>query len=192
MKRPHLALALAGLVAAGCSAGSTSRDINQNWSARSVMPRVTRYFTGYDASKDGTYRDFAWRRKQEMSLTMSRHFLNYNPDNPNQPEDPSRYQPRPNNSLLPNPWYYIHWEGLIMGLVIAGASGTYFPLPVDSLLGTLEPGGVKEFADGFEEFFTPVGVVTVSLVHTWISPAFQGITRGDAPSSYARIVTIED
>jgi hypothetical protein len=168
-------------MAAGCR--SSGESMNDHWSERSVAPRVSRFFLGYDAEKDGDYRDFQWERKQDINLTLRRHFLNHNPDNPHQPDVPSRYKPRPPHSLLPNPVPYIHLEGLLLGFALMGATGTFIPLPIDSILGTLEPGGVGEFTEGVARTFHPIGVIIVTPL--------QIFTGGEAKASYAAPVEVK-
>ncbi|MFT5052620.1 MAG: hypothetical protein ACI8QZ_004056 [Chlamydiales bacterium] len=60
-----------------------SKGINQHWEAESTVPRVSRFFLGYNAERDGEYLDFAWHRRQNVQKTMMRHFMNINSDNPN-------------------------------------------------------------------------------------------------------------
>src|SRR6185436_4405044 len=112
----------------------------------------------YDWEKDGSYRDFQWQKKQDINLTVRRHFFNHNPENPFQAPAPEIYEPRPNHSLLPRPWNYIHVEGLATGAIIYGASGGFVPIPIDSLIGTFEEGGDDEFMQGVGTTFRPVGV----------------------------------
>ncbi len=38
-------------------------------------------------------------------------------------------------------------------------------MPIDSIIGTFEPGGGDEFAAGFHEFFNPLAVVTTSFFY---------------------------
>lgn len=154
MKRFALpALAVSLLVSAsGCSSPS---KINDHWSIDSVGPRMVRSFTGYEADDWENYRDYADSKKESINLTVKRHFLNWNPLNPFQPEDESRWEERPLNSLLPRPDYYIHAEGLVLGAVAYAAGGAFFPIPIDSILGTLEPGGGAEFVEGFRRTISP-------------------------------------
>jgi hypothetical protein len=156
---------LAGLaLATGCQ--SQAPYVHQHWSERSIGPRLSRAFLSYDPESDGNYRDFQWRKKQSINLTLARHFLNHNPDNPFQPEDNSFYQPRPNHSLLPRAYNYIHVEGLALGAIAYGAGGALIiPLPLDSIIGTFEEGGTEEFVNGIGETVRPLGVVTASFMH---------------------------
>lgn len=179
---PLLALA----AASGCA--TSAGAIDDHWNARSTAPRVGRFFLGYDPERDGTsYRDFAWERKQAINMTVRRHFFNHDPDNPHHPPVPSRFEPRPLNSLLPNPVPYIHWEGLILGAATLVGGGSFIPLPIDSIIGTFEPGdegemsGKEEFMLGVNRTFAETfGVVTTTFVHKWIQPPVGGtVTRVD-------------
>ena len=183
MKPSTLAPVLALLSLVGCQSGGQNR--NDHWNDSSIGPRTSRVFLGYDAEKDGSYRDFAWERKQDINLTLRRHFLHHNPDNPYHEELPSRFEPRPRNSLLPNPINYIHIEGLVLGLASLGAGGAFVPLPIDSILGTFEEAteggqsGRQEFMEGVNETFGgSFGTVTSTFAHKWIRPAFAApVTR---------------
>ena len=141
---------------------------------------MARYLLGYDSSKDGDYMDFQWRRKQDINLTFNRYLLNWNPDNPFQAEHTNLNPPRPYPwSPAPNPWDYIHLEGLVLGLIPLAATGTWFPIPVDSLIATFDtPGGVGEFTQGFEELFSPIGIVVASFTNTWVGPPLANVTVG--------------
>ncbi len=122
------------------------QQIDNHWNANSVAPRATRFFLGYDSQRDGTYRDFQHARKQSIELTLRRHLLNHNPDNPNHPEVASRYAARPNHSVFPNPLRYFHLESIIIGAALTPITGgVLIPIPIDSLIGTFEKGGVAEF-----------------------------------------------
>jgi hypothetical protein len=157
----------------GCA--SHTSDMNRHWSERSIGPRVSRAFLTYDWEKDGSYRDFAWQKKQDINLTVRRHFFNNNPENPFQPGDESFYAPRPPNSLLPRPWNYIHLEGLATGAILYAAGGMFVPIPIDSIIGTLEEGGDEEFMQGIGQTFRPIGVVTASFMHDALGfPETQG------------------
>lgn len=177
MKRSLTATLLVVSLAAGCE--SSGSDMNNHWSARSVPPRMQRFFLGYNADKDGTYRDFQWKRKMDLQVLMRRYLLHLNPDNPNHPEYQSRFEQRPNHSVLPNPVPYIHLEGVILGMVAWGAglgpfgSIDWIPLPVDSFIGTLEKGGVTEFVAGIAEVGTQVGVITTTFLDANV-PGYEG------------------
>jgi hypothetical protein len=144
-------LATLALLSLG-SCASINQHQNDHWNGRSVLPRASRFFLGYDGERDGSYRDFAWERKKSFNLIVRRYFLNHNPGNPYQSDVPSLYERRPANSLWPNPVNYIHGEGIIMGFVLLAGFGTFVPAPIDSLIGTfIEPGGMKEFTVGLPD-----------------------------------------
>ena len=85
----------------------------------------------------------------------------------------TKSRPRPINSVLPNPWYYVHVEGLLLGLGPL-VNGSFFPIPVDSIIGTFDHGGVDEFMVGMGVGLRPVGVVVSSFTNTWIDPPLEG------------------
>ena len=172
-------LCLALCLSVGCQ---SSPDINDHWNASSTVPRMTRTFLGYDSSRDGSYRAFAWERKASINLTLRRHLFNHNQDNPNHTGASGTYEERPVNSLLPNPINFIHVEGLVLGLIPLAAGGFYFPIPVDSIVGIFEEGtkgtedGLDEFMSGIEQTFgNTVGVISGSFVQNWLSPPLEGV-----------------
>ena len=154
-------LALLASAAIGPSCNSLSGEkIDDHWTFDSVPPRVARSVLGYDASRETTYKDFAWDRKKSISLTLRRYLFNHNPMNPNQPPQESLYAPRPVNSILPNPVNYIHVEGFLIGWAMTGLP---IPIPVDSIIGTLEPGGPEEFFQGFTDSVQEIEGESTSL-----------------------------
>jgi len=157
MKTPALlSAAAAALLFSSCV--SSPSKINDHWSNESIAPRVARVMLGYDADKYESYRDYQWENKLHIAKTAQRHLLNWNPDNPFQADDPDYYAPRPNHSPLPNPLNYFHLESVVFGAIIG------VPVPVDSLIGTLEPGGGEEFVAGLSTTFRPVRQLTVSFM----------------------------
>ncbi len=141
---------------------AAGQNVDDHWSHQSVAPRIGRFFLGYDSQRDGTYRDFQHARKQSVELTLRRHFLNHNPDNPNHAEVASRFEPRPNHSVFPNPLRYFHVESILIGAALTPVTGgVLIPIPIDSLLGTLEVGGVAEF---FGQGLSDDEVITASAI----------------------------
>jgi len=131
---------------AGCVSDQAS--VNDHWSTYSIGPRVGRAFLGYDSETDGeSYLEFQWRRKQESSLTVRRHFFNHNPDNPFQSEARNYPAPRPANSPFPNPLSYFHLTLL------------------DGPIATFDQGGFDEFWGGIGETVEPLSVVISSLLY---------------------------
>ena len=170
MKLPQrlgLGLALApALLAAGCTSTPTTTS---HWSSNSIGPSMSRALLSYHPETDGSYRDFQWEKKQDINLTLMRHLLNYNPYNPYQPESTSFFEPRPPHSLLPRPWNYIHLEGLAVGAILYAAGGAFIPIPIDSVIGTLEEGGTEEFMAGVETTLEPPRAVLHSFMHDALS-----------------------
>lgn len=155
----------AAAVALTSACSSQGQYVNKHWSERYVGPSMASHFLGYNPQFDGNYRDFAWRKKEAINLTIQRHLFNHNPDNPFQPVDKDYSRARPNNSLLPHPEYYIHYEGLVIGAATLASGGMFIPLPVDSIIGTFEPGGGDEFAKGFHDTFNPLAVIASSFLY---------------------------
>jgi hypothetical protein len=147
---------------------------HDHWNSASVAPQMSRIFLGYEPDIDGAYVDYQWQNKLHIAKTLQRHFLNHNPDNPFQPDDPDYYAPRPVHSPLPNPLNYFHFESLVIGAVLY-SGGTFIPLPVDSLIATLAPGGPEEFVAGLDLTFKPMRVITVSFLDDYLNmPPVEG------------------
>lgn len=140
------------LLLSACQA-STGQESN-HWNIESLAPRTAKAFLGYRQDLDGSYREFQWRQKQDMNLTLRRHFLNDNPNNPFQADDPSVVAARPPHSILPDPLQYFHVESLTTGLILLAWTGTFIPIPFGSIIATIEDGGAGEFADGIHDTFT--------------------------------------
>ena len=159
-------LAVLGLcLAAGCNANPDTNS-HDHWNMRGLSPRFQRAVLGYDAEKDGRYIDYQYENKKSIYLTMKRHMLNQNPENPFQMEDTEFYKPRAPHSILPRPWEYINVEGAAWGGIIAGASGAWIPVPIDSIIGTLSEGGHDEFGEGLRRTFEGDGSTTsASFLH---------------------------
>lgn len=168
------------LSAAACallfsSCVSSPSKANDHWNNESIAPRVARVMLGYDPDVNGSYRDYQWENKLHISKTLQRHLLNWNPDNPFQKDDPDYYAPRPNHSPLPNPLTYFHIESAAIGAILYAAGGAFMPIPIDSIIGTLEPGGEEEFVAGLSTTFRPLRVLTVSFLDDALNlPAYDG------------------
>jgi len=93
MKRLTL---LSLVLLAATSACTTPAYENNHWHFNSVGPRVTHQFLGYRQSRDGAYLTKLESDLGEASLTLRRHFMNDNPQNPLMPQvarPPYRPQP---------------------------------------------------------------------------------------------------
>jgi hypothetical protein len=150
--RTALLLALPLFVA--CKTGAPSMQ-GESWMVDSVPMRMVKHFTGYRPDLEGGYIDFQYRKKKSVNNTLRRHFLGNSPDNPFEPSDPSQTSRRHAHSIAPDPLYYMHVESLVIGAATLGVWGTFIPIPVDSLIGTVATGwfdgwdGFGEFVDGF-------------------------------------------
>jgi hypothetical protein len=155
MKIPlRTALSLSVLVCAAAGCKTMAGTPESHWNIDSVPNRITTHFTGYRGPIDGNYREFQWRKKKSIDLTMRRHFLNNNPENPLEVADPSRTEVRPPFGILPDPVHYFHVESIVIGGALLAATGTFLPIPVDSLIATFTPGGTREFSDGISDTFS--------------------------------------
>lgn len=165
MKRFALLASAALLCLSGCR--STPTQQYNHWSLSSVGPRMSHHFLGgYDYYKHGTWREFDYAQKKDIERTLRRHFLNTNYDNPFQADNSNRYGERHHHSFAPYPWEYIHVEGLVMGALMLNPSVDIFlALPIGSLLGTMDNGGVEEFFDGIGQAAEPAGVLAASVAH---------------------------
>jgi hypothetical protein len=168
MPQPRSSLAvLSALTAlaltAACQSGHPSSQ-SEHWVIDSVPGRMVKHFTGYRADRDGRFVDYQYQKKKHISTTLRRHFVNDSPDAPYGAEDASRTKRRPPHSLAPDPLYYMGAESLFIGLASLGINGTFFPLPIESVVATLMwwDGGPSEFVQGFtgggDEAINPPGV----------------------------------
>jgi len=152
MKTRLLALTL--LLGLGAACQSAPGQGSSHWNIESVYPRFSYYTTGYRSDRTGSFRQHQWEQKRDINRTLRRHFLNNNPDNPFQADDPNAVAPRPPHSVLPNPLMYFHLESLAVGAAFAAAGGPFLPIPIGSVIGTIEPGGWSEFTEGMGRTFS--------------------------------------
>lgn len=152
-------LLAATLLATACQSGGPTTRNNALWKPDSLKYRIGKHFFGYRPDVDGRYIDYQYQKKQDINLTLRRHFLNSNPDSPTQPDDPSLTQRRPPHSLLPDAYDYLHVESLFAGVVSLAWSGAFLPIPVDSVLTTVFGGqpAWSEFGQGVAGTFTGGG-----------------------------------
>lgn len=148
MKRLLLVCALPALLASCVSSPSPAYN---HWSARSISPQMAWHFLGYQPDKDGSYADRLWMDRKNIDLTLQRHFLNWNPMSPFQPEDSSHYHPRPTHSPLPNAIPY--------AVMLPG-----------SIFASFEKGGGTEFWSGVSETLRPVRVMSATFVNETVGP----------------------
>lgn len=128
-------LALASLALASTLGCRTTNPGMDHWNVQGVPARAAKQFLGYRADLDGDYRGFHVRQKQHINLTLRRHFLNNNPENPFQVADPNWSVGRPPHSLLPDPLFYLHFN------------------PPFAVFASFLPGGGEEFLQGLAEPF---------------------------------------
>ena len=138
---------LTALSSTGCQAAPGQE--HNHWNIESAGPRAAYHFLGYRETESGSYREHQWQEKQELNLTLRRHFLNSNPYNPFQAEDTDVVAPRPPHSILPDPVGYMHLESLAIGTGLLALSGSFIPVPIGSLIGTFEEGVSGTFSGSF-------------------------------------------
>ncbi len=148
-------LAASGLALTLVSCVSSPIERRNHWTPDATRPSLAYNFLGYpgpDTGRYESYRDFQWQEKQAINLTLRRHFLNRNPENPFQPFDPNYGRERPPHSPGDDAIGYFHLSSLATGFAVLLASGgtAFVPIPLDSLFGTFEEGGRDEFVEGFE------------------------------------------
>ena len=159
MKRAFLTASLALALLSGCS----SQGINKHWETESTLPRMGRFFLGYNGEKDGSYLDFSWRRKRDNYKTLTRHFLNLNPDNPNHNVSGGSKE-RPLHSILPNPFYFFDPITLF--------------IPIDGVIGLFYEDGLQEFGRGVAMLGEPVATITTTFAHEIVAPPLAGTVTG--------------
>ena len=151
VKSLFLALAATGVFA---SCASAPGPYDNHWNIGGLGPRLAYHGLSYQPHLSDSYRDHQWQQKQDINLTLRRHFLNNNPENPFQPEDPSLSEPRPPHSIVPDPINYFHLESLVFGAAFAALGGTFIPVPLASIIGSMEKGGGAEFVQGLKQTVT--------------------------------------
>jgi hypothetical protein len=155
-RTPRLVPVLAASQLAACSATGPTTSDNALWKPESLKYRVSKHFFGYRPDVNGRYIDYQYEKKQNINLTLRRHFLNNNPDDPGQPDDLSLTQRRPPNSILPDLFGYTHAEAVAAGIVSLAWSGAFIPIPIDSVMTTVFGGteAWSEFGAGVTGTFT--------------------------------------
>lgn len=156
MTRPSLSVgSLVGLAlllaTSGCKSGAVTPTTPDHWNVDGVPTRIFRHLTGYRADLHGSFPDYQYEKKKDINLTLRRHFLNNNPHNPLQPDDPSFYRGRRAHSPLPDALNYFHLESLVMGGALLAWTGAFVPLPVESALASIMVPG--EFTRGVSDTF---------------------------------------
>ena len=141
-------LLLSGLSLGLGSCSSKPGPYSNHWNVDGLGDHFAYHGLSYRQDRNASYIDHQWQQKRSIDVTLRRHFLNSNPDNPFQPEDTSFDDPRPVHSILPDTLHYFHAESVAWGLVFLASSGTFIPVPVGSILGTLDHGGGSEFVSG--------------------------------------------
>lgn len=134
-----------------CKSGLPSSN-GDHWAIDSVPQRMVKHFTGFRPDRDGKFIDYQYLKKKDISRTLRRHFGNNAPNSPISAEDASQTNRRPPHSLAPDPLYYMGAESIVIGFAMLGITGTFIPIPVDSVLATFTADdGWGEFGRGFSE-----------------------------------------
>lgn len=141
------ALLLALPLFTACKTGVTAEE-GVHWGVESVPERMFKHFTGYRSDRDGEFIDYQYEKKKSINRTLRRSFIGNSTESPFEANDPSQTAPRRAHSLAPDPFYYMHLESMFIGAATAGISGTFVPIPLDSVMATAY-GGWGEFGRGF-------------------------------------------
>ncbi len=139
-------LVLSSLLAS-CRSGAGNPD--SHWNIDSVDNRIVKQFTGYRGSIDGTYLEYQRQKKNDLNLTLKRHFLGVNPTNPFQTADSNLTSPNAPYGPLPDPVYWFGAESVFIGAATLAWTGTFLLLPLDSLFALGSEGGMGQFASTF-------------------------------------------
>ncbi len=121
----------------------------QHWKVDSLAPRMVHHVMGYDVDRGESYTSFSKRNRQHINLTIRRHLLNENPNNPFV-YDESWFPwilDEQNLSPLPNPVFYFHLESLVTAAAFYGNGGPFAIFPL-SVLALFEEEGRAEFLSG--------------------------------------------
>lgn len=146
--RSALLLALLSAVPA-CKTGLVSEQ-GDHWTIDSVPRRMAKHFTGYRQDVHGEFVEYQYKKKKHINRTLRRHFANNSPENPFEAYDRTLTARRPPHSIAPDPLYYMHAESVFIGLAMLGITGSFIPIPIDSLVATAN-GNWGEFWRGFTE-----------------------------------------
>ena len=149
--RSLVALLIAGSLGLGCR--SAAGDPSSHWNVDSLPNRASKHFLGWKGPVDGSYVSYQAQKKRDVNLTLRRHFLHNNPDNPFQVQDSSRYEIPPPHGLRPDPIGWFGVESVFIGAVALASSGAFVPIPLDSLLALCTSEGRKEFGDSLTADF---------------------------------------
>jgi len=97
MKLLPLVGAASLLLASACQ--SSGPYLNKHWSAQYIGPSMASRFLDYNVGTDGSTSEFASKQWNSVCLTLDRHFMNHNPENPFQAEAP---KPAPKSNAAPS------------------------------------------------------------------------------------------
>jgi len=61
---------------------SQGKYVNKHWDANYVGPSISRHFLNYNPQEDGPYGHFLGTQMDDIRLTLRRHIFNNNPENP--------------------------------------------------------------------------------------------------------------
>lgn len=153
--------AFVGLTSSGCQSLNGDRDdplYDSHWNTGSLRGRAQRAFLGYDADRDGSVLDHAQSNGESIALTLRRHFLNDNPENPLQYRrgfgGDSVYNP---TAAYADTWFILRDGALLAADTLVEA----VVIPVDLIAGPISThfgvdyGSVGDYYDGSGEPVDP-------------------------------------
>ncbi|MFT5286085.1 MAG: hypothetical protein ACI8TQ_002253 [Planctomycetota bacterium] len=151
-KRPLRFLAAAVSLVFFASCHTTDPSYN-HWNMTGLAPRMAYHFLSYDTNKGIPYYEHAMEQRNSINMTLRRHLLNDNPENPFQRKNvwlPNRQRFSP----LPNPVNFFHLSSVAFGSALLGAGGGFILFPFEIIPVMLEDGGPSEMWAGIKETFT--------------------------------------
>ena len=151
-KRRLRFLAAAASLVFFASCQTTDPSYN-HWNMSGLVPRMAYHLLSYDTTKGVPYYKHVQEQRESINMTLRRHLLNDNPENPFQRKNvwlPSHQHFSP----LPNPVNFFHLSSAAFGSILLGAGGPFILFPIEVIPVLLEDGGPTELWAGVNETFS--------------------------------------
>jgi hypothetical protein len=149
----RLSLFAAALGLAFFASCHTTDTRYNHWRFEGLTPRVAYHLLAYDTNSGKPYYEHANAQRSAINLTVRRHLLNNNPENPFQ-RKLAWIPGRKRFSPLPDPIHFLHLSSVAFASASLGAGGAFFLFPPDALIVLFEEGGAEEMWDGIADTFT--------------------------------------
>lgn len=121
------------LLVASCQTHQPEIMRTSHWNIQSLENRTSHHLLNYQPTRDGDYGDFRREENRALAMTLRRHLLNQNPENPFQDWGDSYATNAYPQDLFVNP-FDILYLGAVAGGLAAGAAG-FFVIEIDASIG---------------------------------------------------------